>query len=190
MSDYPVVLVSAALGFFLGNAVRQVFDIVKAFLFSVKNVVNNVYSTALAIRDAGTVMVIESYETAVMLIRNVLDGVLVPIYNGVKDVLLVFKPVAMVVVAIMKSVIAVIHFAVSIVNTTVTQVSAMLGSIYGQIATAVNTTVETVVDYADWIYNGTDTTNSFITAIVYFIAIYIALTVLFWMYSRFMKKTK
>lgn len=181
---------SAALGFFVGNAVRQVFDFVKAFFTSVKVAVNDVYSTAVAIRDAGTVMIIESYETAVMLIRNVLDGVLVPIYNGVKDVILVFKPVLDLVVPVLKTVVALIRHVGSLVAAVVTGVSGMLSRIFDTITTAVNNATDTVVEYADWMYNGSDTTYSFVSAVVYFLAIYLVLSTAYWMYTRFTKKTK
>lgn len=190
MSDYPVMVVSVALGFFLGNAVRQVFDFVKTIFASVSNTVNNVFSTALSIRDAGTVMVIETYETAVMLARNILDGILIPIYNGVKDVILIFKPVLDIIVPVLNTVIALIRNIATLVSTVITGVSGMLTKVFNTVTTVVNNATDTVTSYAHWFYNGTDTTYSFLSAIIYFLITYIALSTAYSIYKRFAKKTK
>lgn len=187
---YEVILPAfpLILGFLMGSGIQQAFRTVFQFLFQVKEAVNQVFSTALVIRDSGVLMVQETYETAVMLIRNILDGVLVPILNATKEVMLLFKPALQVVVVILKTLILVLHRASELIILIVESVSAMLTSIFTTIHMFATNTSATVSGWTKWIYEGSSST--FFYTLLYLVGFYLLAQIIILFTKRLMKKIK
>ena len=129
---YELVLpaLPLAVGFLLGSGIKQAILTLYQFFFTAEQAAQKVFSTALMIRDSGILMVKETYETAVMLIRNILDGVLVPILNATKELMLLLKPALEVVVVVMKTLILVLKRASELILLIVETVSSILTSVF------------------------------------------------------------
>lgn len=187
---YELVLPAFPLvvGFLMGSGIQQAIRTLFQFLFQVKQTVNEVYSTALMIRASGVLMVQETYETAVMLIRNILDGVLVPILNATKEVMLLFKPALQVVIVILKTLILALHRASELVLLIVESVSAILTSIFTAIHNLATNTTATVSSWTSWIYEGTS--DTFFYTLLYIVGFYVAAQTAILFTKRLVKKIK
>jgi phage-related protein len=187
---YELVLpaLPLAVGFLLGTAIKQVVEYIYNVYFKVEQTVEKVFSTALMIRDSGILMVQESYETAVMLFRNILDGVLVPIVNATKELILLVRPVLEVVVVIMKTLIVVLQRVSELVLLIVETVSSILTSIFTTLHNFATNTTATVSSWTSWMYEGTS--NSFFYTLLYIVGFYVLAQILILFTKRLVKKIK
>lgn len=187
---YELVLPAFPLivGFLMGSGIQQAFRTLFNFLFQVKRAVNEVYSTALMVRDSGILMVKETYETALMLARNILDGVLMPIINTTKELMLLLKPALEVVVVIMKTLIIIVRRASELILLIVETVSTILTSIFSTLHNFATNTTATVSSWTTWIYEGTSST--FFYTLLYIVGFYILAQVAILFTKRMMKKIK
>ncbi len=176
------------IGFLLGTAIKQVAEMIWATYFQAKETVTQVFSTALMIRDSGILMVQESYETAVMLLRNVLDGVLMPILNATKELMLLIKPVLDVVIVVMKTLILIIKQAAELIQIIVNTTSALLGSLFSAIHNFATNTSATVSSWTSWAYEGT--TDTFFYGVLWLFGFYVISQISILLMKRVMKKIK
>jgi hypothetical protein len=187
---YELVLPALPLvvGFLLGTAIKQVVQYVYNIYFKVEQTAEKIFSTALMIRDTGAVMIIESYETAVMLARNILDGVLMPILNATRELILLIKPVLDVVVVVMKTLIMIIRQAAELIQIIVTTTSTILSSIFTNIHNFATNTTATVSSWTSWIYKGSS--DTFFYTLLYIFGFYVCAHVTILVTKRLVKKIK
>jgi hypothetical protein len=187
---YEIVLplFPLGIGFLLGTAIKQVAEMIWSTYFQAKQTVTQVFSTALMIRDSGILMVQESYETALMLARNILDGVLMPIVNATKELILLIKPVLDLVVVVMKTLIMVIRQAAELIQVIVQSTSALLTSIFGAIYSFATNTSATVSSWTSWMYKGSS--DTFFYTLLYVFGFYVFAHVAILVTKRLVKKIK
>jgi hypothetical protein len=188
MHALVVPVVPLTVGLLLSSAVKQAFLAIYNFFFGVKEPANGVFSTALVIRDSGALMVRETYDTSLVLFRNILDGVLVPFIYVSKALTLILHPVVDVVVVIMKALILVIRHASELVLHVVETTSPLLSSIFSTIQTIATDTSASVSSWAIWIYQGT--TNTFYYTLLYIVGFYILAQIILLFTKRLVKKIK
>jgi hypothetical protein len=187
---YELVLPALPLvvGFLLGTAIKQVVEYVYNVYFKVEQTVEKVFSTALMIRESGILMVQESYETAVMLVRNILDGILMPILNTTRELILLIKPVLDVVVVVMKTLILVIRQAFELIQLVVNTTSVLLTTLFTSIHNLATNTTATVSSWFSWAYEGTS--DTFFYTLFYIFAFYVAAHIAILVGKRLVKKIK
>ena len=187
---YELVLpaLPLAVGFLLGTAIKQVVEYVYNIYFKVEQTAEKVFSTALMIRDSGILMVQESYETAVMLFRNILDGVLMPIANATKELMLLLRPALEVVVVVMKTLILIIQRASELILLIVETVSSILTSLFTTLHNFATNTTATVSSWTSWVYEGTSST--FFYTLLYIVGFYVLAQILILFTKRMVKKIK
>ena len=172
----------------MGSGIKQALVSLYHFFFQVEEAAQKVFSTALMIRDSGILMVKETYETAVMLLRNVLDGVLMPILNATKELMLLLKPALEVVVVVMKTLILVLKRASELVLLIVETVSGILTSIFSSLHNFATNTSATVSSWTNWVYEGSS--NTFFYTLLYIVGFYVLAQVLLLFTKRMVKKIK
>jgi hypothetical protein len=177
-----------AVGFILGSAVKQLVEYVYNIYFKVEQTVEKVFSTALMVRDSGALMVQESYETSLMLIRNIYDGVLVPILNATRELILLIKPVLDVAVLVIKTLILVIRQAVELIRFIVNTTSVLLTSVFSTIQSLATNTTATLSSWFTWAYEGTS--DTFFNTILYLVGFYIFAQIAILIIKRLVKKIK
>lgn len=187
---YELVLPAFPLivGFLMGSGIQQAMRTLFNFFFQVKQTVNETISTALMIRDSGILMVKETYETAVMLLRNILDGVLMPILNATKELILLLRPVLEVVVIVMKTLILILKSATELVHLIVKTVSGILTSVFTNLHSFATNTSATVASWTTWAYEGTS--DTFFYSLLYIVGFYIVAQVAILITKRMVKKIK
>ena len=131
-------------------------------------------------------MVKETYETAVMLIRNVLDGILIPIGNATKELMLLIKPILEVVVVVMKTLILILQRASELVLLLVETVSGILTSLFTAIHNFATNTSATVSSWTNWVYEGSS--NTFFYTLLYIVGFYVLAQVAILITKRMVKK--
>jgi hypothetical protein len=177
-----------AVGFLLGSAAKQIIEYVYNLYFKVEETVEKVFSTALMIRDSGALMVQESYETSLMLIRNIYDGVLVPILNASRELMLLIKPVFDVAVLVIKTLILVIRQAVELIRLIVNTTSVLLTSVFTTIQSLATNTTATLSSWLTWAYEGSS--DTFFNTILYLVGFYIFAQIAILIIKRLVKKIK
>ncbi len=187
---YELVLpaLPLAIGFLLGTAIKQVVEYIYTVYFKVEQTAEKIFSTALMIRDSGILMVQESYETAVMLFRNILDGVVIPIVNATKELMLLLRPALEVVVVIMKTLILILQRASELILLIVETVSSILTSIFTTLHNFATNTSATVSSWTSWMYEGTSST--FFYTLLYIVGFYVLAQILILFTKRLVKKIK
>ena len=187
---YELVLpaLPLAIGFLLGTAIKQVVEYIYNVYFKVEQTAEKIFSTALMVRDSGILMVQESYETAVLLFRNILDGVLIPIVNATKELMLLLRPALEVVVVIMKTLILILQRASELILLIVETVSSILTSLFTMLHSFATNTTATVSSWTSWIYEGTSST--FFYTLLYIVGFYVLAQILILFTKRMVKKIK
>lgn len=207
--DLILPILPLAIGMILGSAVKQLVEFVYNIYFKVEQTAEKVFSTALMIRDSGILMVQESYETAVMLFRNVLDGVLMiresfenavmlfrnmlggilmPILNATQELILLIKPVLDVAIVVMKTVILVIRQAFEMIQLIVNATSALLTTIFTSIYSFATNTTATVSSWTSWMYKGSS--DTFFYTLLYLFGFYALAHISILVTKRLVKKIK
>lgn len=181
MYELVLPVLPLAVGFLLGSSVKQLLREIYHFFFDVKQ-------TALMVRDTGVLMIQETYETAVMLLRSVLDGILVPIVNATKELMLLVKPVLEIVIVIMKTLILLIQRASALVILIVETVSSLLASLFSTLHNFATNTSLLVSSWTTWIYEGS--TNTFFYTVLYLVGFYILAQIGILFIKRLLKKIK
>jgi hypothetical protein len=208
---YEIVLpvLPLAIGFLLGSGIKQAVLTLYRFLFHVEQTVTKVFTTALMVRDSTILMVKETYETALMLLRNVLDGILMVketyetgvallrnvldnavmlIGNVTKELMLIFRPALEVIVVIMKTLILVLQRASELVLLLVETVSAILTSLFTLLHNFATNTTATVSDWTSWAYKGSS--NTFFYTLLYLVGFYVLAQTVLLFTKRMVKKIK
>lgn len=188
MQDLVLPVLPMIVGFLMGSGLKQAIQTIYHFFFDVKQAAEQVYSQALMIRDAGILMIIESYETAVMIMRNILDGVLMPIVNATKELIQLLRPALEVVVAIVKTLILIIQRATELVRLIVETTSTILTNLFSTIHSFAANTTETVKGWATWAYEGTG--DTFFYTLLYIAAFYLVVQMVMMLTKRLVKKIK
>ena len=181
MHELILPVLPLVIGFLLGSGIKQLIHDVYRFFFDVKE-------TALMVRDTGVLMVKETYETAVMLLRNVLDGVLIPILNATKELMLLLKPALEVAIVIMKTLILILQRASALVLLIVETVSSILTSLFTNIHNLATNTTAIVGSWTAWMYEGSS--NSFFYTILYIVGFYLLAQIVILFTKRLVKKIK
>ena len=188
MYELVLPILPLTVGFLLGTSVKQYLELMYNFLFGIKETVADVFSTAVVLRDSGALMVIETYDTSVMLFRNILDGILVPFVYTSRAIVILVKPVVEIVLVIMKALILAVQQASALVVLIVETVSSILTSLFTNIHNLATNTTATITSWTTWIYKGTS--DTLFSTLLYVVGFYICAQVLILFTKRLVKKIK
>ena len=181
MHELVLPVLPLAIGFLLGSGIKQLLHEIYLFFFDVKQ-------TALVLRDTGVLMIKETYETAVMLLRSVLDGILVPILNATNELMILLKPALEIVIVIMKTLILLILRASALVILIIETVSSILASLFSTLHAFATNTSLLVSSWATWIYEGS--TNTFFYTLLYLVGFYLLAQIGILFIKSLLKKIK
>lgn len=181
MYELVLPVLPLAIGFLLGSSVKQLLLSIYDFFFDVKQ-------TALILRDSGGLMIQETYETAVMLFRTVLDDILIPILNATKELILLVKPLLDIVIIIMKTLILIIQHTLSVAVLIGETVSSILTSLFSTLHSLATNTTLTVSSWTTWIYRGS--TDTFFYTLLYGVGFYLLAQIAILFIKSLLKKIK
>lgn len=181
MHDLILPILPLAIGFIVGSAFKQIVIDIYHFFFDIKE-------TALMVKESGILMVKETYETAVMLLRSSLDKVLIPILDQTKAIFIIMKPILDLVVIVIKTLILILQSAVAIVYMIVKTGSILLTSILSSIHTIATNATQIASEWLVWLYEGSSSTFS--STVFYLIGIYLVVQLLLLATKRLLKKIK
>ena len=188
MYELVLPVLPLTVGFLLGTSIKQYLEMIYTFLFGVKDTVTDVFSTAVVLRDSGALMIRETYDTSVMLIWNILDGILVPFVHTSNAVMVIVKPGVELVIVIMKALILALQQASALVIIIVETTSTILTSLFTTIHNLATNTTATLTSWTSWVYKGTS--DTLFNTLLYVVGIYLCAQLLILFTKRLVKKIK